>query len=738
MDHDHWMSAKEQTSNNRVEGSPTALNGYGSSNAQLQDIKEEDDGVKEDVLLPPLPCTNNQNESDPFDLSKALEIPCSMSSKDNSSFNGGNNQNNGNVLSNSNSSKENSEGNNNNSTGNAAPLASPRISLKKKFSNALLNTGESSPVPFPSESPFSDFDTGTLARPVGGFRSQSSSNATSFQHILPALNRAIDDGSADASNSSSNNTTSSEAHLAHFFDTRKPSRKSSTSSSSKSCHSDISINEKFFHRVPSHKMSLKTRSRSESNSNSNLISTSLSLECGGTTPTTVMNTPNSSSNNIYARESEGKRTPLLRRASSAIMRKNSKRNYMTAGPGAGGNSASSTPILQPSAFFELADPVQRTPPRDRIFSNSTDETDYWPSDHSLLHEDDDSMNYVTKLGRSTSRNPSIGSKVKRGFSRIISGGGSVKKAVSSTSLRSDFKFAQQQQQQQQRPQLQRSQSQQLPQYPQPQQYLQQHQHQHQQPQQAQSSENDINKGGINMPRGSLAGVLDSGVNNHTNTSSGNITPISTSTLMSPRGKYLPKKSQDPSNQYREAQQPTLGLGVDWRSGGTSIPTEKTGYLNNNFHSSVNQDSMKYDITVDLDKLTKTIPIITVTDDLRTNGCTPIQLQSNIVLDEIFTRNDAGTRSGIFKNGQNNSGSSNEFTNANDSAERPEMMSLTDYIRVLVKQQQIEDERLAIIEKNFKDSGWCSKDDLKHLRLKRVIISKKWAERISHYQSRLDS
>lgn len=354
------MSAKEQKSSNSVEGSPTVSNGYSSSNAQLQDIKEEDDGAKEELLLPPLPCTNEQSESDPFDLSKALEIPSSVSSKDNNSFNGGNNHNNGNIINNSNGIKENFDGNNNNSSGSSVPLTSPRISLKKKFSNALLNTGESSPVPFPSESPFSEFDSGTLARPVGGFRSQSSSNANSFQHILPTLNRAIDDGSADASNSSSNNTTSSETHLAHFFDTRKPSRKSSTSSSTNSSHSDTSVSENFFHKIPSPRMSFKSSSRSRSNSNSNLISTSLSLECGGTTPTTVMNTPNSSSNNIYARDLDPKKTPLLRRASSAIMRKNSKRNLVTAGPGASGNSASSTPILQPSAFFELADPVQRT------------------------------------------------------------------------------------------------------------------------------------------------------------------------------------------------------------------------------------------------------------------------------------------------------------------------------------------------------------------------------------------
>ncbi|SJM87606.1 uncharacterized protein ZBIST_3795 [Zygosaccharomyces bailii] len=676
------MTARELKS--AVEVTPTLPNG--SNSAQLQDIKEEEDAErKEDLLLPPLPCTVDQQARVPFDLSKALEIPCSASIS---------NCNNGDMT--------------------MSPLvASPRVSLKKKFSNVLLS-GDSPPVPFPDDSPMSDHDP---VRPIAGFRSQSTSNATSFQHILPTLSMAIED-KADASNSSSNNTVGSEGHIHHFFEGGKPPRKFSISSSSNSSHSNTSITDELFYKIPPPRLSYNSRSRSRSNSNSNLISTSLSLEGGGTTPTTVMNTPNSSTNNIY-RDMDLKKKPLLRRASSAIMRKGSKRTAAASHdrhPG-GAHSASSTPILQSSAFFDMADSIQRTPPRDRAFRNSTDGTNHrWSSDQSLLAEEDENMNYVTKLGRTTSRNPSIGSRVKRGFSRIISTGGSVRRAVSTTSLRSDQKTAHV----------------------------------------AQDAEPMGNRGvgRIVAPRGSLAGVLDASID--TQHSSGNVTPVSTSTMRSPKsgGHHPPLQDQQVSHssQHKQPQrqeqqqkqqqqqsqhQPPMGLsivkdGTEWKpnegSPASSSWTARGRSCSKKGASSL-ANSNRSDVTVDLDKLTMTVPVITVTDDPNSKNCTPIQMQSNLSLDEVFTRNDAGAKVGR---------ASNTNDNAAKNGKKPEMMSLTDYIRVLVKQQQVEDERMAILEKSFRDSGWCSGYDLKNLRHKRVVISKKWAERISFYQSRLDS
>ena len=131
-----------------------------------------------------------------------------------------------------------------------------------------------------------------------------------------------------------------------------------------------------------------------------------------------------------------------------------------------------------------------------------------------------------------------------------------------------------------------------------------------------------------------------------------------------------------------------------------------------------------DITVDIDEITNTLPAITITEKFGAKNTTPIQTQSNIFLDRAYRERPKALDTNAGDGGLN--------------IERPTKMSLKEYVDVLVKQQRVEDERFAILERNFSESGWCSQGDLISLKQKRIVINKKWAERISFYQGKLDA
>ncbi|CEP60367.1 uncharacterized protein LALA0_S01e09098g [Lachancea lanzarotensis] len=139
--------------------------------------------------------------------------------------------------------------------------------------------------------------------------------------------------------------------------------------------------------------------------------------------------------------------------------------------------------------------------------------------------------------------------------------------------------------------------------------------------------------------------------------------------------------------------------------------------------SLEQTSDSEELTVDISELTKTLPTITVTEKLGARSITPIQTQSNLILDLIYK--DGAVSKSLAKNGRKDS-------------ETPLRISLKEYIDVLTKQQRVEDERFAVLEYKFAHNGWCSPDDLYNLQQKRIIINRKWAERISFYQGRLEA
>lgn len=128
------------------------------------------------------------------------------------------------------------------------------------------------------------------------------------------------------------------------------------------------------------------------------------------------------------------------------------------------------------------------------------------------------------------------------------------------------------------------------------------------------------------------------------------------------------------------------------------------------------------ITVDIDEITETLPTITITERFGANNTTPIQTQSNIILDKVYYEESTSIHA---------TGTTCVEPNSNN-------MSLKEYIEILVAQQKVEDDRFAILERTFTESGWCSNDDLMNLKQKRIVINRKWAERISFYQNKLES
>ncbi|AET37514.1 uncharacterized protein Ecym_1273 [Eremothecium cymbalariae DBVPG len=129
-----------------------------------------------------------------------------------------------------------------------------------------------------------------------------------------------------------------------------------------------------------------------------------------------------------------------------------------------------------------------------------------------------------------------------------------------------------------------------------------------------------------------------------------------------------------------------------------------------------------EVNVDVNALTKNLPTITITENFGAKNTTPIQTQSNILLDKAYI--SAVNVPSLSKAKSNNN--------------KTRKIPLKEYIHILMSQQMIEDQRFAVLENSFNTSGWCSNDDMLNLRQKRVIINRKWAERISYYQNKLEA
>lgn len=648
-----------------------------------------------------------------FDLSKALEIPTTV--------------------------HNNNTSNNSDSSLSLPPIVtSPKVSLKKKFSSVILNAemSLSTPIPLPQDGSPNEISQLHDSK-AHAMRCKSNSNATAFQQILPTLNMAIDATSIDSGHDNTN------YHAYRGSHERRSSRKFSIGDSSNSSYSNTSISDELLYKIPPPKLSHNPRSRSRSNSNSNVISSSLSIEglnIGSTTPTTTINTPTTSNIGMFG-DMHTKKVPLLRRASSAILRKTSLRGNASISDREipRSISASTTPILRSNSFFEV-DMTQRTPPNRKNYCSSINENDHTEKDTDYFrgaYEDspDGELRYVTQLNRNSraaSRNSSIGSRVKRSFSRIISSGNSVKRAVSSSSTRGTFSQQEDEQEiQQSNPVILAS----SPLF---------------------TSSSNTN---ISIYQNETSNDLSGDVNANSSKSSPirgkgkeivtNVTPVSTSTMMSPVASQLMQISDSVDrNQETACKGSTMDYfnlsenDINNKVAKNKIDSDKGKSLplvseirrnasvrnkNNRKKLYLGNESIENDFTIDLDKLTQSIPVITVTDNIGSRDCTPIQIQSNISLDEVYT-------------GKNKINSKQAFNGTDTSNEnkKPEMMTLRDYINVLMRQQQVEDERLAILENSFEDCGWCSKEDLMNIKQKRIIISKKWAERISFYQNKLDS
>lgn len=678
-------------------------------------VENDDQLVKNDGDI-----LNNTNDAS-FDLSKALEMPATV--------------------------HNNNTSNNSDSSLSLPPIVtSPKVSLKKKFSSVILNAemSLSTPIPLPQDGSPNEIsqlhDSKTHA-----VRCKSNSNATSFQQILPTLNMAIDATSIDSGHDNTN------YHAYRGSQERRSLRKFSIGDSSNSSYSNTSISDELLYKIPPPKLNHNSRSRSRSNSNSNMISSSLSIEGLNisSTPTTTINTPSTSKISMFG-DLNTKKVPLLRRASTAILRKTSLRGTACLSdreiPRSA--SASTTPILRSSSFFEI-DMTQRTPPSRKNYCNSINEYDHIEKSTDYFHggyEDspDDELRYVTQLNRASrtaSRNSSIGSRVKRSFSRIISSGNSVKRAVSSSSIKGTLS-QQEQEEEQEQEQIQQSNPGMLASSP--------------------LFTSSSNTNGSSYHNESLNADVNTNDNSNSSKSSpirergkgkeivNNVTPVSTSTMMSPAASQLMQmsdsvdKNQGPScngstMDYFNLSQNDINSNVAKNKidadRGKPLPLVSEIRRNTSVRNKNNRKKLylgnasnENDVTIDLDKLTQSIPVITVTDNIGSRDCTPIQTQSNISLDEVY----AG-KNKISSKQQNFNGA-----DINNENKKPEMMTLREYINVLMRQQQVEDERLAILENSFDDCGWCSREDLMNIKQKRIIISKKWAERISFYQNKLDS
>ncbi|AMD21922.1 HFR067Cp [Eremothecium sinecaudum] len=371
-----------------------------------------------------------------------------------------------------------------------------------------------------------------------------------------------------------------------------------------------------------------------------------------------------------------KKTPLLARASSVILRKTSFVKENNTNP----SSASSPPPLgrlndfRSLSEYTASDKLPRKSPLAR--SKLSRKSSLSPHPAITPFESTDLTSVSTRTSSAGSllspvssfTAPSFGSKVRRGFSRIISGGYS--KRVPSRRTASEVK--------------------QTTQYP----FL-----------EACADNNDQNS----FENGNSNGSPNS--QGHEHRLSIDSTSISQTSLYRTKsdrfvgGNGNSNKGQ-PFIPKRQNTQATLGSVLS----PTQYRQRSYSSIKNSMQSTSSDDIQ---ITVDVEEIMNRLPTITITEDFGAKNTTPVQTQSNIWCDRAYEARG-------------------------ESANTTEKMSLQEYVAILINQQMIEDERFSLLEKSFAKGGWCSRDDLLNLRRKRVLINKKWAERISYYQGKMEA
>ncbi|AAS50376.1 AAR011Cp [Eremothecium gossypii ATCC 10895] len=635
-----------------------------------------------------------------FDLSKALEIPTHE--------HGGN----GGLL-----VAELEGGSAPGSTPMSPLVSAPMASLKRKISftfnpGAALGSDSMQALPAsvaaqqPLDSPLQKTNTKSstsISRSnsvTGGRTSRSSSNAA-HNMLLPTLNTTIE--------------SSEESGHQVILEIKRPARKFSVGSHSSS---SVSILNNTSNNSSSSSTNVNNHSIGINNSR-NSTSTTVEENIYKAHPWIGGRKRSSSNLNTSQRDSSGnlvtsasavtlisKKTPLLRRASSMILRKaTSKRDVHQP------EAASVPSSPQVGQFIDFASGDSKSPSHGRSLKPtrsrmilslrgalSPTSSEFDTDQSSLAPTMVNATNIMTPMTSpltsitsplTSSEQPSFGSKVKRGFSRIISGG-NTRRHIQPTSVneatlspRASF----------------------------------------------QKSTNIIYRGAQmeslqsncstdSCPKNSLDGseyklpYENGGISQSCVRRS----------LSAKRALYVGNcRGQSSMIKRQNSQVSTIpGGSSEKETSSELLPSSSTIRRQNSLRSTNTQltETGEVEVTVDVDEIVKSLPTITITENFGAKNTTPIQIQSNILLDRAYVL-ESDRPSGIGKN------------------YKPSRITLKEYIAILMNQQMIEDERFEVLEKTFATSGWCSQKDVLNLRSKRVVINRKWAERISYYQSKLE-
>ncbi|SCU94700.1 LAME_0F08724g1_1 [Lachancea meyersii CBS 8951] len=613
-----------------------------------------------------------------FDLSKALQIPQSsvpaaspISPVNISLINSGSNSSTINTTAATTITSTNSS-----ATSATAPhsphITPPKLSFKKKFSSSVLPVTSPTVAPASAENgsglnSISDFPLHHLQR-YGSLRSRA------LTSDLPRMNSKVD---IDSHQGLGIENVNSESALAPHTD-KILLRKFSVGSSGSSSRSYQEIDESAMFKPPP-----------SFNSDANSLASLHDLK-----------SPRSSLNLSEASNINNKKIPLIKRASSAIWRKASLTRAPSSPKASDPSSATSYQELRHTSSFATI--PYNSQDVDRDMNPNTDKAvttarafpknsltrlkKSYGSSRSVSSPDH--LHQVTSLptppgGSNFCRTPdtqSFGAKFKNGLTRIMSG---------STADKS-------------------------PGYP-----------------ESHSNTTQVNtRFSFGESRTPDSGIMSSPLNRITTLNRSSSTGKTNGVLQPSKQASLAMK---PST--NDGTQTAFGIEQFGKKGevikktvssstGSANTARNESVFSRNSDESLEQCSDNDELTVDISELTKTLPTITITEKLGARSVTPIQTQSNLLLDLIYK--DGAVNKHLASN------------NNNKSTKAPPKITLKDYIDVLIKQQRVEDERFAVLEYKFAQNGWCSRDDLNNLQQKRIIINRKWAERISYYQGRLEA
>lgn len=412
-----------------------------------------------DTISPVLDTKNSEPEETSFDLSQALEIPSHSTTG---------------------SSLNKSSPTHNASSYGPQPLSSPsmsspKVALKHRFSNSLLSqalnqetlllsTGTSPQLMQTGEFPLHKTSTRSSAHTSSssiGTRNKSRSNSNAVPQF-PTTDNSVGSNSglnvsvglskktSNMSNTNSasiyNNANTTEVSDKRFLDLKKlivgqngnevGSNSSDISTPSLSSPLELTNSpqyEEILYNAPMASGSSNlaiTGSRSRSNSNINTIQNFFS----GNSKAPRSSFDESSDNRSFTSSeiNVSKRVPLLRRASSALLRKRSLRQSAENSP----DVNTGLGIVSPINDFRMAsldlDAIARLESRNKknLFINTNDSRPTLSSKESTT-----SLRSTMSNDPHINRIPSFGSKVKRGFTRIMSSGNNCSRKESPTSSR---------------------------------------------------------------------------------------------------------------------------------------------------------------------------------------------------------------------------------------------------------------------------------------------------------------